>query len=178
MPGVTLGRMRQSSHLQRFANHLFASCARLALGILATHLQEQPGRVFDHFAGLLESAALAVRAGDLRHRDHPPAVLGVLVDSSQLLHDQPSLRSTPTSSAGSTSSALASLRIVLVYAGLPCSIRCMVFLCTPDTSLRSEIDMTRRLRSSCNRSTLTSTLHDLPTLAQFHNILCLCVAYI
>src|SRR5215210_1896117 len=143
MPGVTLGGMWQSSHLQRLANHL----------------QEQPGRVFDHFAGLLEGAALAVRAGDLRHRDHPPAVLGVLVDSGRLLHAQPSLRSSPISSAGSTSSALASLRIVVVYAGLPCSMRCMVFLCTPDTSLRSDMDMTRRLRSSCNRSTLTSTLY-------------------
>src|SRR5215208_763764 len=74
------------SHLQRLANHLFAGCARLALGILATHLKEQPNRVFDHLAGLLEGAALAVCARDLRHRDHPPAVLGVLVDSGQLLH--------------------------------------------------------------------------------------------
>src|SRR5215211_5436590 len=159
MPGVTLGGMRQSSHLQRLANHLFTGCARLALGILPTHPQEQPGRVFDHFAGLVEGAALAVGAGDLRHRDHPPAVLGVLVDSGQLLHAQPSLRSGPTSSAGSTSNALASLRIVVVYAGLPRSMRCMVFLCTPDTSLRSVMDMTRRLRSSCNRSTLTSTIY-------------------
>src|SRR5215212_9432893 len=54
----------------------------------------------------------------------------------------------------------------------------MVFLCTPEASLRSEIDITRRLRSSCNRSTLTSTLQDLPILAQFHNNLCLRVAYI
>jgi hypothetical protein len=54
----------------------------------------------------------------------------------------------------------------------------MVFLCTPDTSLRSDMDMTRRLRSSCNRSTLTSTLHDLPILAQFHNVLCLDIAQI
>ena len=51
--GVMPQPMGQRSHLQRLANHLFASCARLALGILATHLKEQPGRVFDHFAALL-----------------------------------------------------------------------------------------------------------------------------
>src|SRR5215211_987943 len=132
--------------------------------------------ILEVLARLFLRSALGDRAGDLRARGDDPAVFSVLVDRGKSLHAQPSPCSGSTRSAGSTSSAFASFRMVEVNAGLPCSMRWMVFLCTPDTSLRSDIDITLSLRSSCSLSTLTSTLHDLPILAQFHNALCFYVA--
>src|SRR5215211_4365701 len=152
----------------------------LALEVLLRVLS--PG--FEHHVdGILEilprfflRPALGDRAGDLRARGDDPAVFSVLVDRGKSLHAQLSPCSSPTRFAGSTSSAFASFRIVEVNAGLPCSMRWMVFLCTPDTSLRSDIDITLSLRNSCSRSTLTSMLHGLPISAQSYNNLCLRIA--
>src|SRR5215204_7057772 len=104
--------------------------------------------ILEVLARLFLRSALGDCAGDLRARGDDPAVFSVLVDRGKFLHAQLSPCSSPTRSAGSTSSAFASLRMVEVNAGLPRSMRWMVFLCTPEASLRSEIDMTRRLRNS------------------------------